>query len=83
VTFLKIINLLPEICWKDEDSPKTREEPFLPAYKEIFKNRKNTQEHTIFYWKKVDQQASSSTFLISCVNILISEEHASTRCVFM
>lgn len=50
---------------------------------EIFKNRQTSQEHTILSWKKVDQQAnSSSTLLISCSNILISEEYASTKVCF-
>lgn len=84
--FFKIINLLPEICWKDEASSKTRDEPFTPCYMEIFKNRKNTQVHTILPWKKVDQQAINNnyfTLLISWLNILISEEYASTNAWFL
>lgn len=83
MTFLKIINLPPEICWKDEDYPRRRDEPFPPPYMEMFQNRQTTQEHTILSWKDVDQQAnSSSTLLISFLNILISEDYASTKVCF-
>lgn len=60
MAFLKIINILPEISWKDEDYPK-RDEPFPPPYMEIFENRQTTQEDIILSWNKVDQQANSSS----------------------